>query len=173
MNYLKAKDPKTLLFAGAIILGVIGLLVWNSVKSGDLKSARELYQQGDTTGAAAEFKAQLEAGGGTPRDWNNYGNVLRDLKDYAGASTAYQKAIQADPRLLNAYRNLSYVHLDWEQTAEGENKIHEAIEIIETGFNKTGKKEITLAEDLIMLYTEQGNEAKASEWRAVREDLLK
>lgn len=174
MNSKKANSQKVYIIGGVIFVAIlVGLFIWvQNNRASSLENAKELYTEGNIEGASEEYKKLLDQFGGTAEVWSNYGNTLRDLKKYEEASIAYKRSATVDATYNLAYRNLSYLHVDWEEIGGGTGKIDEAITFIEDGFDRAGDNKLYLAEDLIMLYGRKGNEAKVNEWKAVRAQLL-
>lgn len=166
-------SPIWLIGFGVIALVIILLSAWLTRGGATIDSAIETYKSGDITHALelfarADSRHQLI----TAEGWNTYGNAYRDNKDLAKALEAYQKAIQLDSGYESAYRNLSYAAVDLSAEEKTNDRINQAIDLIEQGHQKHPKS-VFLVEDLIMLYGEVGNTAKVNELKALREQLLK
>jgi len=63
------------------------------------------YNQGDYTGAIADYTKAIEIDPKSPSAYNNRGNVKCKLQDYTGAIADYTKAIEIDPKFVEAYFN--------------------------------------------------------------------
>ncbi|MFH0905276.1 MAG: hypothetical protein V1826_00960 [bacterium] len=162
---------------GTLIVVAIVAIIWLIPKSTTVESAMAAYKAGNTQQALDLFSQARDKNQiSTAEGWNIYGNVLRDAtRDTARfpmASEAYQKAIKADSGYEAAYRNLSYLHLDWSEAEQDPSKLQEAIDIIEKGY-QAHPRSISMVEDLIMLYGKAGNSAKVAELIAIRAELLK
>ena len=99
----------------------------------DLASLQELavaqYNLRQLPDAAATYQKML-AIKDDPTTHNNYGNVLRDEGNAAGALAEYQKAIAGDKTLTVAYINLATIYV-------GENKLDQAKQVVQQGIAAT------------------------------------
>ena len=112
----QTSKPKTLVFAGLGVLGVIGIsagVVWSQSKA----IAEYFDRQGVTKGQKGEHKAALadfnRAIWFNPKDpiiYQNKGTAHFTLKDYGGAIEDFTKAIELDPNnaLVHHKRGLVY-----------------------------------------------------------------
>lgn len=178
MNIEKLKN--TWSFWGALfaIAGVISLaaITWVNKTEGDeaFNEAKSAYTSGNLTAAQKQYEElTLGTEKSNPEAWNNLGNIYRDKKSYEQAATAYKKAISLDLKYDQAYRNISYVYIDWAAASpeKAEGLLKEGIDLLESGFAKN-RKSISIAEDLVNLYLKAGNRTKADEYFTIREQLL-
>ncbi|MDD5605930.1 MAG: tetratricopeptide repeat protein [Patescibacteria group bacterium] len=159
---------------GAVIVAA-AVLSWQGIshQSNALEHAKALYQAGNVQEASKVYAKLLEGSGGliTAEVWNNYGNTLRDQNKLEEALEAYQKAIKIDGQYELAYRNLTYTAIDLAEDTNNPDQIADAIDILEAAYHKRPQS-VILVENLITLYSKQGNTGKVSELKALREQLL-
>ena len=166
-------QPILLIGIGVIALLVLFFAGWLTRGNSTIDAAQKAYQSGDIQKAmdilaVARDKNQIN----TAKEWNMLGNVYRDTKHIPEANEAYRNAIKADSGYETAYRNLSYLYVEWaEQDKNPQQKLQEIIGYIEYG-RKSHPKSVTLVEDLIMLYGKTGDSAKVTELTALRTQLL-
>ena len=90
------------------------------------KAAVKAIDAGDLPAAQTQLQAVTEAGGKFARGWHVLGIVYDTEVKYAEARDAYQHAIEADPKMLAPYVNLSRVCLktkDWQSAAKAADEL--------------------------------------------------
>jgi len=174
MDFSKKNLKATLLLGiGVIAIIVFLLIVWLIPSGSTIDSAVETYKSGNVSQALDLFaEARDKNQINTAEEWNIYGNVYRDNKHLPEAIEAYKKAIELDSGYETAYSNLAYVSVDLAEEEKNNQRIQQAIGIVEKG-RKSHSKSVLLVEDLIMLYGKVGDTAKVAELTALRTELLK
>ena len=80
--------------------------------------ATALKQTGRREEALDCFRKATASGNAAAEVWFNFGNLLADLKDAAGAEAAYRKALYLAPALYRAATNLANLLADLKRTDE-------------------------------------------------------
>ena len=88
--------------------------------AGDQANARgvECYQAGQMDDAVRCFEAAIREEPVNSRYWVNLGVALGEKGDDLGAYAAYVRAIEINPREIQAHLNVGYLHMERERTAE-------------------------------------------------------
>lgn len=171
--FSKTKSSPILLIGIGVVAVAILSVMWLNRGDSNVNSAIEIYKSGDVSRALDLFaEARDKNQINTAEEWNLYGNVYRDSKHLPEAIEAYKEAIKRDSGYEAAYRNLAYVSVDLAEEEKTDERIRQAIGIVEKG-RKSHSKSVLLVEDLIMLYGKVGDSAKVSELTAIRTELLK
>jgi tetratricopeptide (TPR) repeat protein len=80
----------------------------------ELRQARQLTEARDLLIDALQHNQQV------PQVYYRLGNIYHDLKDWDKAEYAYRRALDHDPKLVNAHHNLSVVY-------RRQGRVHESV----------------------------------------------
>jgi cytochrome c-type biogenesis protein CcmH/NrfG len=157
---------------------VVALIIWLTVgyfqrTDKTVEDATSLYKSGQTAESVKLFNQIKEQNGlHSAEDWNIYGNVLRDNKQLEQAVSAYRESVKLDGSYETAYRNLTYVSIDWADSLNDKSKVNEVLAILQAG-RKKNPKSFMIVEDLIKMNEYLGNTSEVEALKKVRTDLLK
>lgn len=82
----------------------------------------EMYTKLDETDKAKEQYEKLLQQNPSKTMYTNYGSLLLQMKDYAGAASNYEKAIAIDPSYETALFNLGATYKNWAAAEQEKNK---------------------------------------------------
>jgi tetratricopeptide (TPR) repeat protein len=94
--------------------------------------------------------------------WNNLGNTYRQMKQYAKAETAYNKAIELDSKKINPYINLAGTYRSWSVMDGTKHKL--ILQTLQQGLVANPDNEILLQE-LVDYYDRAGDADNAQKYR--------
>ena len=85
-----------------------------------LRRARENLAAGRLSAARADFEEALAMGPAEPVDYNDYGRVLNNLREFDQARQALASAVALDPGFAEAHNNLGHVLRSLNKAADPE-----------------------------------------------------
>lgn len=92
-----------------------------------LRRARENLAAGRLSAARADFEEALAMGPAEPVDYNDYGRVLNNLREFDQARQALASAVALDPGFAEAHNNLGHVLRSLNKAAEAADCFRQAV----------------------------------------------
>jgi len=113
-----------------------------------------LQQAGDLSGARVAYQAALDINDCNAMAWNYLGNAYRLEKKYTETWAAYSSAIDCNPRLELAYRNISATYYLWDDN-NTKPEASQLEEILLQGV-RANSQSVVVLEQMVKFYNRQG-----------------